>query len=507
MLNFRYCVSIVLFPGLLLASFLVAQSHGAKIDKSCSGRGDDDGAPFGTPLMVQRNQMEFAMHVDEELPEDVEAPSALLSKVDVTPAPKVVARPQQKLPGKSVAGFTSEAVNGIDVSSFTDALNRKYTASVAVGAQLLQSMKHRVAAEEFHKVLRHLGLLELDLIATRASWTMAFFVPLLMVGLIVLLVAMRAWLKDAVASKGDGWWEPKSRPAYGNFRDASSMPQRHPAHASQPPSVMGLIASPGKPRDLTPRKTPQHVSTPPAATPQRPSITPNLSIDQLAQRAHLCWELVVPENTECSLLLPEIMGSRLNPNGVLSVNDVNGMAVLYVAYSIAERPPPGPRDLPGNGKRLILRSALEDIVLASCMDGEPEAAGGLPELTIFNKSEEPFGILRLISHGPRSSYLVSLITGKTISVQRDSQTLTSCITDEDGWLLAYSEGTGERGRSIRISPQVCAGLMTLTMLGIDILDTTMGARSARGSIDHALAPASASRSLMPYEQQSKTASR
>jgi hypothetical protein len=441
--------------------------------------------------MVQRDVLESALSVDEERhePLEVAAPNALLSKVEATPAPRVVAQRQQQLPGKSDVGSISRAANSSGVGSFMQAFDRRYTATVVVGAQLLQSMKRRVA-DEFHEMLRRLGLSELELIATtKASWTMVFLVPLLLVGIIVLLIAMKEWWKDTLANKErDDWWEQKPRPAHGNFRDASSMQHiQQVTHDGQRPSAMGLLASPGKPREMTPGKSPQKSATPllrettplpQQRTPQlhqmdperatpRQSESPMYYPDQ-ARSAHLCSELVVPDNNECSLLLPEILENRFDSNGVISIDDVNGMSVLYAAYTLAERPPHGPHELPGNGKRLILRSALEDIILASCKDGQPDTAGGPPELTIYNKSEDMFGVLRASSPGPRSSYLMTLRTGKKMTIRRDIQALSSCITDEDGWLLACTENT-ERGRVIRISPQQDAGLMTLAMLGTDLM--------------------------------------
>jgi len=522
----------VLVPGLFLAVSWLAQSdvcvaHAAKNDESCSGCKDVDEDLLGpTSSMVQRDVLESAMSVDEEQQEapKLAAPDARLSKVEasvvaaadarlsegeVTHAPRVLAQPQQQMPGKFHAGSLSE--DG-DAGSFMDALNRGCTDSAAVGAQLLCSMKRQVAAK-FRESLLCLGVSGPELVATRASWTLVLFVPLLMVGLLVLLITMRSWWKETVANKlCDGWWEPKSRPARGSFRDASSLPQPQQAtHASQPPSVMDILASPGKPRGLMPGKTPQKSATPPLQQPiwlsERRSATPTrgrADSPKLALDRHLCSELVVPENSECLLLLPEIMQSRFNAGGVLSIDDVNGMAVLYAVYSLAERLPVGPHDLPSNGKRLILRSALEHLILASCRDAESETAGGPPELTIFNNSEEPFGILRATSPGPRSSYLLSLSTGKKMSIRRDNQALSSFVTNEDGWLLACSEDAGERGRKISISPQVDVGLMTLTMLGIDILDITMAARRSSG---HSLPPGNASHPCTPHQQHSRPVSR
>jgi len=199
----------------------------------------------------------------------------------------------------------------------------------------------------------------------------------------------------------------------------------------------------------------------------------------LDQERHLCTELVVPDDSECRLFLPDLKENKMSD--VLSIDGVNGMAVLYASYTIADRPPAGEHELPGSGKRLILRSALKDCILASCKDVEPETAGSPSQLAILSKSEELFGILRATSPGPRGSYMVSLSTGKKTYIRSDIQAVSSWVTDEDGELLACSEDAGGHGRTICISPQVDAGLMTLTMLAIDVLDVTM---AARGSSSH-----------------------
>jgi len=341
---------------------------------------------------------------------------------------------------------------------------------------------------------------------------LVIFVPLLVVGVIVLLIATGAKWKDKVA---------KSRPTHASFREASSMPQpRQAAQASRPPTSMSLLASPGRSRAPTPResfkktpeKTPQRSATPlvqqtngqsekHSATPtngwaRSPKLSldqqvrghsPKLSLDQLVRGGHLCVELVVPENNECTLLLPKIIENRFNTSGVLSIIDMNDMAVLCAAYSLAA----GPHGLAGNGKRLILRSALEDIILASCKDAEPETAGGPPQLAILDKSEEPIGIIRATSAAPTSSYLVSLSTGKNMSIRKDIQAHSSCVSDEDGWLLACTDDADERGRTIRVCQLVDAGLMALTVLAIDVLDVIM---TAHGSSNHASPPRLASHS-------------
>jgi len=509
----------VLVPGLFLAASGLARADVCV----AQGRKDEHAelrAP--SPSMVQRDVLESAISVDEEQQETLEVaapgaqlttvetpevaaarlskvdasraapPNAPQSKVEATPAPRLVAQPQLELLSKSHAGSLSKADNSNrDVGSLMEAINRRYSARAAVGTQMLRSMKHGVAAE-LNEFLRRLGVLELEAITTRASWEMVILVPLVVVGIIVLLMALRAWWKDTVANKEqDGSCDPKSQPARGSFREASFTPRpKQAAQASQLPSLMGLLASPGKPRELTPaelsrertrgktsRATPQKSATPLVQQTDRQS-EKRSATPTPGPGWHLCSELVVPENNECRLLIPEIIEDSSNMSSVLSINDVNGIAVLFAAYCIGERPPAGQYDLPGNGKRLILRSALEDIILASCKDAEPETAGGPCQLAILNRSEEPFGILRATGPGPKSGYMVALSSGKKLSVRRDIQALSSWITDEDGWLLGCCEDTGEHSRTIRISPQADVGLMTLTMLGIDILDISMAAHGS-----------------------------
>jgi len=400
MLDFRYRGSVVLVHGLFVAASWLMHADGAKNAQSCVQRKDEDESIFrATASMVQRDVLESAMRVDEERPEVLEvaapdarltkveapkvaavrlskveaskvaAPDAPQSKVEATPAPKVVAQRQQQLPGKYHAGSPLEAGNSKDVGSLMAAFGRRYTASAAVGAQLLHSMKLRVA-DEFREFSRRLGVKELELVTTRVSWANPILVSLAVVTFIVLLIAVRAWWKE----QRDVFLDPKSQQARGSFQEASSFPQPpHATQASQRPSIMGLIASPGKQRELTPGKTPQKLATPlvpqtslsplvqqASETPlvqqkswqsERRSATPTGGLadtlpdtlddtpKSLDQERHLCTELVVPDDSECRLFLPDLKENKMSD--VLSIDGVNGMAVLYASYTIADRPPAG----------------------------------------------------------------------------------------------------------------------------------------------------------------------
>eukprot|EP00419_Tripos_fusus_P044010 CAMPEP_0172828186 /NCGR_PEP_ID=MMETSP1075-20121228/20675_1 /TAXON_ID=2916 /ORGANISM="Ceratium fusus, Strain PA161109" /LENGTH=191 /DNA_ID=CAMNT_0013670147 /DNA_START=113 /DNA_END=685 /DNA_ORIENTATION=+ len=99
--------------------------------------------------------------------------------------------------------------------------------------------------------------------------------------------------------------------------------------------------------------------------PVRSPVRSSSSTPQMTSIANLCPELIVPVENQCILLLPEI-NSSVNESGILCIGDVNGMPVLYVAFTLAQTPSSSKQDVPGNGKRMMIRSALEDLILASC---------------------------------------------------------------------------------------------------------------------------------------------
>jgi len=187
-----------------------------------------------------------------------------------------------------------------------------------------------------------------------------------------------------------------------------------------------------------------------------------------AKRKHLCPGLVVPENNECTLLLPEISGPA---NGVLSIDNLNGVVVLYASYSLS------PALLTSQGeKRLELQNALDNKVLLSCRDTSDRDTSGNPAgLIILNNCGEASGILKANSLGSKRDYMMVLTDGQKVLLRRDLQR-RPYATDENSWLLACTEES-ERGRVVRISPLVDAGLMALAMLGMDLLELHAAAGS------------------------------
>jgi len=196
----------------------------------------------------------------------------------------------------------------------------------------------------------------------------------------------------------------------------------------------------------------------------------SMTIAQLPSGLHLCPELVVPEHLDCTLFVPEIEISEASPNGIISIDDVNNSAVLLTSYSILPNPPKASYEVPGNGKRLVLRSALEDVVVASCRDAEPDPVAGSPGLTILNRTDEVWGMIRPSGPGSKNSHVVFLGSGQKVLIRKDDQDHRTYATDEDGWMLAFFDEAPKAKRMLRISPQADAGLITLTILGTKLLE-------------------------------------
>jgi len=179
----------------------------------------------------------------------------------------------------------------------------------------------------------------------------------------------------------------------------------------------------------------------------------------------LCPELVVPSESQCMLLLPEINPS-LDECGILCIDDVNGMPVMYVAYTLAQTPSAKKHDVPGNGKRLIVRSALEDLILASCMDGELESDMGAASLVILGRSEEQRGMIHA-SNSPCDTAMVTLWTGDRMLIQKSDQAKSTCIIDESGGQMACTRS--REPRLLQVNPGADAGLAVIALLGSDLI--------------------------------------
>jgi len=194
----------------------------------------------------------------------------------------------------------------------------------------------------------------------------------------------------------------------------------------------------------------------------------------------LCSELVVPEENECSLLLPRVFPQAGELSGQVSIDDVREMSMFHAFFYLpgyqpmSEAPPPRAQ---WQRQRLVLRSAVDDLTYAYCCDAPPEPGSSLPGYTIYDHEDRAFGTLRPAGPNEQLGFRVHVRGDFEVSFLGDMQVGNVNATDEQGRLLAVSEAINASIRCIRIGPQVDAGFMTLAMLAIDLLRYDL--RSAR----------------------------
>lgn len=180
---------------------------------------------------------------------------------------------------------------------------------------------------------------------------------------------------------------------------------------------------------------------------------------------HLCPELVVPDMTECTLLIPQL--SDITSDTVkASIDDNGGVSVFRFEYTSIEV---------GDGARLSLRSPKEEQTFATLREtsNRLDNLGGRSFALGIHGAEKAhqFGVIR--ANLADSSYEVTSLGGEKIRFRGDASGTLSAV-DEQGQLLALgqpaSEGPGGlKRRSVRIGPLVDAGLIAVSFLGIDIL--------------------------------------
>lgn len=182
---------------------------------------------------------------------------------------------------------------------------------------------------------------------------------------------------------------------------------------------------------------------------------------------HLCPELVVPEGSECTLMIPRVTfpGSNAAP-APISISDARGVPVFKATFASGFNRA-GRKT--GDTKRLVLTSATGDAVFSFCRETEVDPSTGQAGLAIFRHTDALFGELRADGVRPANGYSVSTNRGWRVRFRGDSEGRNLNATDDRGHLLAITESHGPARRSVRIGPLVDAGLVALTVLGIDIL--------------------------------------
>jgi len=291
----------------------------------------------------------------------------------------------------------------------------------------------------------------------------------LMIFIVLALVAGMILFGGVVAMRR------RSPPAHARMEESSSRKQREEGggcgagffrrgtQEAGMPSVRNLPSSPPQPwayPGVGQRSSPSTGVQPPP----NPSRSPQQVQFQEPSGVHLCPELVVPEGSECTLIVPRLSGGG---SSQVTVDDTRGVPVFCAAFNNDTTWQARIRET----KRLILSSTSGDTIFAFCRDDE--AQGGPSGLVIHHHSEAPFGVLHADSRDAGSGYTLVARQGFKVHIKGDHLLGNMNVTDESGRLLAIATPLHQGGgahRSLRIGPLVDAGLVALGLLGIDFLE-------------------------------------
>lgn len=212
-------------------------------------------------------------------------------------------------------------------------------------------------------------------------------------------------------------------------------------------------------------------------SPQNSMPVPGGRQQDLANSHHLCPDLVVPEGSECTLLVPRLPQQN---NGSCSTNakfgqahitidDLRGAPVFRAACNSKNNFQTGVSAK--QDKRLLLCSVTGQAIFGFCR--ETELNGNLV-LTIHHHTESLFGTLRPSDREGGSGNKYTIISNKNwrVHFQGHHEVGHFSAIDDNGQLLAIAEPVPERKqqRFVRIGPFVDAGLMVLAMIGMDWLE-------------------------------------
>jgi hypothetical protein len=184
---------------------------------------------------------------------------------------------------------------------------------------------------------------------------------------------------------------------------------------------------------------------------------------------HLCQELVVPQASECSLLVPNMPAqvAYARDTTLVAVDDFNNTAVFRAALSAFRAETLETPQLDIGARCLTLSSASGQTLFAVAREKVPQRS-----LNICNNADKLYGVLETME--PGVAFCLSTVMGQKVNFKVDNRIGTVNATAEDGRLLAIVEpskvpgDTSER-RSVIIGPLVDAGLIVLCLLSIDWL--------------------------------------
>jgi len=192
---------------------------------------------------------------------------------------------------------------------------------------------------------------------------------------------------------------------------------------------------------------------------------------------HLCPDLLVPEGSECTLLVPQL---NVDGGSRVCISDAKGRPVLRATLGLSPVLRGCRASRLADIQRLVLSSATGDATFAYCRHGESQPGGGRNGLVMYHNSEAPFGVLKPDSCEVGSGYSLIANAGWHIYFRFDRENGNVSAIDECGKLVAVAQPTTKSTHAIRIGSQVDAGMIVLAVLGIGVLEGRAAlSRSAR----------------------------
>lgn len=182
----------------------------------------------------------------------------------------------------------------------------------------------------------------------------------------------------------------------------------------------------------------------------------------------LCSELLIPQNCESALLMPRQFPPVGELQGRILIEDVEQSPIFHATYYL--RPRRGEHtDLLPQPSRLVLASAADDFVYASCIDAHSKATSpsGLG-LQVQDDRGRDFGMLTPNGRSEKSGFILKTHTDLQVSWIGDHSLGKLNCVDQNGMLLATTDPHGPH-QVIRIGYGTDSGLILLCLLGVELL--------------------------------------
>jgi len=183
--------------------------------------------------------------------------------------------------------------------------------------------------------------------------------------------------------------------------------------------------------------------------------------------SHMCPDLLVPEGSECTLMVPQL---DVTGGSCVCISDAKGRPVLRATLGLSPVLRGCRASRLADIQRLVLSSATGDATFAYCRNGESQIGCGRTGLVMHNTSEAPFGVLKPDSCEVGSGYSLIANAGWLIYFRIDKETGHVSAIDECGKLVAVAQPTTNSAHAVHIGSEVDAGMIVLAILGIGVLD-------------------------------------